>query len=1069
MSRPVIFVGPTTLDVRRAVRERLQRFSTCAEQVTIFGASGSADRAWRAVLRDEAQTTWLPRFAEFDRWCVDAVSLCSQKPIRWVEPADRQFMLRDVLGRLRSKLGSLPNLAGSHTFLRELDALIADLRRAGVDRMPGYGDWARDLQLILDDYDNCLRINGGVDIECAPRLFAAQCERTPNLPRCAVFDFTIHLPPVRWEGMLALASRVEEAVATFVLPDLEEPPGSLEELVEQTQGSASHRALSLWNAAFPAAEFVVCGQATERTRAVVSLFDWQRPRAPQPQHVTLTGAHTARDELANIAAHIRANSNSLHELERVTVVLPDPVAYNGPLEAAFAEHGVPFRIERSRPHATYPLVRRTLRLFDLAEDKWPVDTLTDIYGDGLFRLSAENHALDIHRLRNHCNGARISNLDDLEKCAPTLQDYVNTNDVEAVDISPKDLECIRFLHDACARLEGKLTVGEWADAVLDLLDQSTGHLREKAAIAGAANETIEREASLQVAAVEAAVQAVLRRAERWMLTKERPARDWLEWLRFELDTTHTPLVPRPFAAVRVVGPMQLLSGVRSTVYFAGLNEGDWPSAQLTGTLVARHQHELAPIREHLPDPVQLAVHQLGICIAEADALHLSYANWREGRERLRSPLLEDLTVTWPALPSLPMPAASTSRAGVLASLACGDFHVSETAGIDLDHLQTLRRIHDERRDDEKIGVYDGVLDLDDNMASLPMLDSTRLKNYAQCPIKYFFRYVLNIRSPQPLADDVQGQQSGITIHKILERFNSEYLGSLEDAAAWEAMSEIARQEVERLGLRPVLIEAELNRLLGRIREVAGGVLGAVLQTEIEQRAGTSKKPAFAQAMVPFRQSDFELPAGLRDSLEAKFRLQLGGQSVQGVIDRIDVDAAGTTVAVIDYKTEHPGFLADFPIIDAGLDFQLTLYLLAARKLFEEKGNRPALAAAYFSIRDARYLCGIGEAGTLGRNVTQKGPGALAQQRSRELPTETFDAWLDGVAERVGEIGGHIARGRFNLTVNRPEEAGCRFCDYATICRFDKGLQPRRHAAHVGSREVYMLQPLISPEEGSDVE
>jgi hypothetical protein len=220
--------------------------------------------------------------------------------------------------------------------------------------------------------------------------------------------------------------------------------------------------------------------------------------------------------------------------------------------------------------------------------------------------------------------------------------------------------------------------------------------------------------------------------------------------------------------------------------------------------------------------------------------------------------------------------------------------------------------------------------------------------------------------------------------------------------------------------------------------------------------GESARPAWSTPLAPHAHSEHELPQSLKDSLEARFLIHIDGYPVTGCFDRIDVSSDGSLVAVVDYKTERK-VLPDYTREEAGLDFQLPLYLLAARELFDGDSNdeRPSLAAAYFHVREAQYVGGVGEPQTLGRKQNKSGPGALSQKRARELSTIEFHTWLDETATRIGFIGNLAARGTFNLTLLERDDAGCNWCEYSRICRRDDATVTSRRAHFLSGDEVYL--------------
>ena len=1093
---PVVFLAPTFQAARRAAA---RRFPANTEEVVILALTPAVSQSWRKALRAENQAIWQPRFFALDDWFLEAATLSTEK--QWATSADRRFFLRAILPDLRAQLKVLHRLSGSNDLVRQLDGLIADLRHAHQENFQFGGDWGEDLQLIIEEYNRRLSEANATDIENAPRIWAENfaLHQNENIRDATiVFDQIIAPSPSQWRGILELAAREGSTLVTLVAPWVERAD-HWDEINAQVAGTALENICALWQSCGAQIEFVEAKISSSRRNAIGALLDHRAALAPEG--VTLTAAHNARDEARRIADHMRAGIENLAELENVILVLPDAARYAPLLESEFPAHGLPYKVKPARPHSSYQVVKGVLPLLALGGGEWTLNAITDLFGDGMLRLccfeNQSQHSLDIHRLHKACLTANLDTLRDHEDCLQRLRNSQKVWDAALEN----DLRCIQNLRAAGEKISRARVATSWRDAVFEMFDLTLSHLWDEV-------QTHHVNARSQITALMRAIENVAARAEIWPENESqnsalRDADFWLDCLRLELESATIPLngEEENGVSLSVAGPFSLLHHVPRVVYFAGLSEGAWPAPGVSGTLLSRHRNELAPLSAHRPDAMQMALYQLALCLGEADAIHLLHPQSDDGRERLRSPLLEDIAICWGELPQLPRCEIPTSRAQFLETLgAYFQAENSELVGTQLSqslrdalletstdaaHLQTLLRISRERNSDQMIGIYDGALGARgaDLMQTLHggwrKLSATSLRTYARCPLRAWFKTVLRLEPGATHEDDFSALDTGSLVHKIVERFARECPVSLTQqnaGEAWFVMQKIARYEVGILPQRPILQEAELRRLIGNDSKIPGGQMGKMLVAEIEQHENLMTLPAFAKPLLPLDEIEKQMPPILGDGIEVEWNYQIARENpihLTGKMDRILSSSDGEILAVIDFKTSAPANLPTFNDVNWGLDFQLPLYLLATRSLLRawhstSEGSTPfpRLAASFFALRQSRWQNALGETATLGRRPTKSGPGKQkSQANSEEFEPEIFHAWLDAAENRLAWIGDLLAGAQWNLSFLEAEDAGCNYCDFRTLCRRDDALAARRlKVAHekfvAGQQDVYLPRPLL---------
>jgi ATP-dependent helicase/DNAse subunit B len=298
----------------------------------------------------------------------------------------------------------------------------------------------------------------------------------------------------------------------------------------------------------------------------------------------------------------------------------------------------------------------------------------------------------------------------------------------------------------------------------------------------------------------------------------------------------------------------------------------------------------------------------------------------------------------------------------------------------------------------------------------PHWSPSALESWASCPVKWFVERYLDL---QDLEADSEPLRRGSIAHETLERTLRELRAQTGSAKvtpqSLPTARELLREALELAAARTPLSPSP-ERLAAGVRR-----LEADLERYLDAAArdGSAYTPRHIEVSFGFEPDETHadeldgdgvfLPPLVLDAPD-------GPLSLRGRIDRVDVDATGTKLEVIDYKTgrANPGsrWIQDNT-------FQAAVYLKAAA---DHLGLEP-VGAFYqpLSANDARRR---------GLIVDDADPGLDAVPTDRK-PAEDVRATLDAVLELAAAAGADARRGALEP---RPETCSGRGCVYPQLCR-----------------------------------
>ena len=457
------------------------------------------------------------------------------------------------------------------------------------------------------------------------------------------------------------------------------------------------------------------------------------------------------------------------------------------------------------------------------------------------------------------------------------------------------------------------------------------------------------------------------------------------------------------AGVQLVDAAAAPFGSFDALHFVGLVDGEWPRRQRrnifysSGLLTAlgwpaEQADRLAPARAMFVDLLQ------------SPAIHASVSTFSLEDDALVEPssLLDDIGRAGLTAIALDVPDVRVFRDEALAFAGSGAGGVG-AAGLAFAGSRA-----------GGVGAADSVLAdaLDGETAQWAALRSTRLaaslprfhgaagsqrprgrsvsalELYAQCPFKFYARYVLRLAEERDDDEGLSPLERGRMHHELFEaifaawqaRGHGTVTPELFDQAKTLALSTM---DIHLARLSPVDAALERTRLVGS--PVAPGLIDVVLRLEAER-----------PTPVIERRLEHKIDGIYRfGGVDAVREIE-----VRGIVDRVDLLADGT-FRVLDYKASRPGST-----------LQIALYATCVRqKLRGYRGRDWELAeAAYVAFRGDKTVVPL-----------------------TARPADNEQALADAEHE-VMAIADAIARGEFPP---RPRSRSlCQTCAFAAVCRKD---------------------------------
>ncbi|MBZ0263768.1 exodeoxyribonuclease V subunit gamma [bacterium] len=927
---------------------------------------------------------------------------------------------------------------------------------------------------ILNKYKDRLQIAGRYDTFQAPQLALNHLnEAAANLPELLIID---RLGPVNPSTLSLLHKLAECCNNAIVLVDEIQKPGPALALARIEAARWRNHPVVLEE------EF----QSHEgKEKLVESLFtSHSRPKvSPTDFQVTIRYYTDITAEVKSVA---QAIASELHDKlvpdREITVATTNLEEYLPYIEEIFPRFGIQTDLRLGQPLRTNPIARLASQLFRLRATTPQRELITDIllnpyvsWGKAFQNRTAvlefDSAARDAGII------GRDKNLDE-SWFSPLQNEITKLNDQAALlktdsedDSSNWRAEQYRqrslslsaalsdfrsFVEDIYS-LPDPCTVSQAAEWLKNLLSKMGVHSRLHKNTTNTIQSARDKEALNKLYLVLEQVSEILQLSgeETWQLVRYHEL--------FERAVNQTRLRPdsRLRGGVQVIGALDIRGLSTGQLYFLGLSSTWFPTKPEDDFLVPfsgswldnidRHAESRSLMLEaifacktlHLSVPCPSAgsnqdtpstfieeLSQAGIQLNEAQNVNLNFHSMMDLQLAVGADLsAQDREKQHRAIRRLSKAKAITKTRQLLGTAAGA---VNNLTPWDLAYEGV--RVEGMRQNPHILTPYNGLLKneylkdaITQNLFDYP-LSVTQLKTYAQCPIKFFFRYVLHLEELVEVDDELDAAGLGLLIHNILAKTAYRLQDSTGVSHAFsdnpdrtrQILLKTAEEEIAEYPFENLLWDRVINEILLGLHDLESeekGYLRQVLDYEVDKLA--DERIHFAEAIFGMGKIE-DTPVIFPDAL----RVEADDETVEirGRIDRISFNPAKGW-RIWDYKVMGSG-LPTKSKVEQGTEFQLPVYTLALEKYLESIDEKPEVdLAAFYQLK--------------GDGISQSG----------KWNRKNHEEFLPELNNRIVSIARAMKNGYFHQPLSQHgdlcPESKYNFCPFKHICRKNHDLFAER--------------------------
>ncbi|MBL0708413.1 MAG: PD-(D/E)XK nuclease family protein [Sulfurimonas sp.] len=289
-----------------------------------------------------------------------------------------------------------------------------------------------------------------------------------------------------------------------------------------------------------------------------------------------------------------------------------------------------------------------------------------------------------------------------------------------------------------------------------------------------------------------------------------------------------------------------------------------------------------------------------------------------------------------------------------------------------------------------------------------VFSASKLNTFSDCPLKYYFMYILKASSPSDFNDEeFDSMQTGTLFHSVTEEFSKLY----KDDKLVDISIEIQR-----------IYEDEYQKALPRRdAKIYETVFHKQKKNELQVAIDRFKQYVKEDGLVDFHRA------------EEEFNFEMDGDQFVGFIDRIDKDDAKQAITLIDYKTSRADkntLIHDkkYEKLINHKEFQLPLYhfFLAQSDEYRSCINSESYLLTFVGLSDSAIKKGktdarFGQSSSFAGDIKNK--------------IYHFDADEQSIyKDEISTIATKITNGDFSF---ESLEDSCRYCSYISLCRDGK--------------------------------
>ncbi|MGQ7890685.1 PD-(D/E)XK nuclease family protein [Paenibacillus sp. WC2504] len=320
-----------------------------------------------------------------------------------------------------------------------------------------------------------------------------------------------------------------------------------------------------------------------------------------------------------------------------------------------------------------------------------------------------------------------------------------------------------------------------------------------------------------------------------------------------------------------------------------------------------------------------------------------------------------------------------------------------------------------------ITAHDGFIQSDTLVAEMGQrsFSASQLERYAECPMRFYFGYVLGIWAKDEAVYDRTRWLEPMDRGNLLHRIFYEYLKQITSDGSLPANHD------------RTIMQAITEKQLADFEQLVPAPSQLILQKESDEIRQDVEWFYNEELTKTTRPLYFEQDLTI-DGEPMTLKLTDGSSlTLKGFIDRID-QIGPNAYRIIDYKTGSPGKYRDNAYFAGGTQLQHALYALAAEQWLKDTGRDKDA-----QVTESAYY--FPTARGVGREVVRA-------QDKREVLTGLVRSLLTSMEQGV--------------YIPTEDARRCRYCDYATVCV--------NHASFMGDKKkdlgnVVRLKELLEVE------
>jgi ATP-dependent helicase/nuclease subunit B len=373
--------------------------------------------------------------------------------------------------------------------------------------------------------------------------------------------------------------------------------------------------------------------------------------------------------------------------------------------------------------------------------------------------------------------------------------------------------------------------------------------------------------------------------------------------------------------------------------------------------------------------------------------------------------------------------------------------------------------------------YDNAAVLDDSVTKkLFTIEQTsspsRLKCYAECPFKYFARYILSLKKRKEF--ELQPLDVGDFYHKVLDSVCRKLKadGKAFSDLSKESLKSVLEGEIQKIMTDDNFICQFKNRKDHNVY---------VVNSAIEQLEECVMDIREIMLAGSFRSEYSEVDFGFgRGDILKDFKLNLSGDrnaKLRGKIDRIDICREENAAVIFDYKYRNNTI--NYTEVYNGLNLQLLLYMLAVRESsslgdiaggflmpvevsaeskefskIDNTGRVERTPKGFLNGNYARLIDGKSEKKSNYYNLYFKDEQPYGYYNSKDsLTRDDFELLLDFAKRKAVSIAEKIFTGNISVKPYKLNKTPCERCDYRAICRYDWQINEPNYLETIKKKEL----------------